>query len=117
MCCVRKIESNKSLRHIVKLSALDFVCVCVTSFLTLNPVLSLQPVHAAFGTWSRRVRFQNSDPVVDSSLVIMSTEVSDEGRYLCRISSYPLGNFDMELSIIVWSEWKILLVELLSCDL
>lgn len=65
-------------------------------------------LHAAFGTWSRRVRFQNSDPVVDSSLVIMNTEVSDRGGYLCRIVAYPSGNFDMEMSIIVWSEWKIL---------
>ncbi|XP_076581230.1 nectin-4 isoform X1 [Chaetodon auriga] len=57
----------------------------------------------AFGTWSRRVRFKNSDPTVDSSLVIMSTEVSDEGKYICRISTFPSGNFDRELSLIVWT--------------
>ncbi|XP_041820516.1 nectin-4 isoform X2 [Chelmon rostratus] len=57
----------------------------------------------AFGTWSRRVRFKNSDPTVDSSLVIMSTEVSDEGKYICHISTFPSGNFDREMSLIVWT--------------
>lgn len=59
---------------------------------------------AAFGAWSQRVRFQSSEPTVDSSLVIMSTEVSDEGKYLCRIITYPSGNFDTEMSLTVWSE-------------
>ncbi|XP_075890073.1 nectin-4-like isoform X2 [Nelusetta ayraudi] len=57
----------------------------------------------AFGAWSRRVRFKNSDPIMDSSLVIMSTEVSDEGTFTCRISTFPLGNFDTWMSIIVWT--------------
>lgn len=35
-----KTESNKSVRLIVKLSALDFLCVYVTSFLTLNATTS-----------------------------------------------------------------------------
>ncbi|CAN9509715.1 unnamed protein product [Ophioblennius macclurei] len=57
----------------------------------------------AFGSWSRRVRFKNSDPVMDSSLVIISTEVSDEGNYLCHISTFPSGNFDRAVSLIVWT--------------
>ncbi|XP_044197423.1 nectin-4 isoform X2 [Thunnus albacares] len=57
----------------------------------------------AFGTWSRRVRFKSSDPTVDSSLVIMNTEVSDEGKYICRISTFPSGNFDREMSLTVWT--------------
>ncbi|XP_070710600.1 nectin-4 [Pempheris klunzingeri] len=57
----------------------------------------------AFGTWSRRVRFKSSDPTVDSSLVIMSTELSDEGNYICRVSTFPSGNFDAEISLIVWT--------------
>ncbi|KAM9335754.1 nectin-4 isoform 2-T2 [Symphorus nematophorus] len=57
----------------------------------------------AFGTWSRRVRFKSSDPTVDSSLVIMGTEVSDEGTYICHISTFPSGNFDREMSLIVWT--------------
>ncbi|KAF3836856.1 hypothetical protein F7725_004320 [Dissostichus mawsoni] len=47
----------------------------------------------AFGAWSQRVRFQSSEPTVDS------TEVSDEGKYLCRIITYPSGNFDTEMSL------------------
>ncbi|CAM9149350.1 unnamed protein product, partial [Lampetra planeri] len=57
----------------------------------------------AFGTWSRRVRFKSSDPTADSSLVILTTEVSDEGEYFCRISTFPSGNFDREMSLIVWT--------------
>ncbi|XP_041634867.1 nectin-4 [Cheilinus undulatus] len=57
----------------------------------------------AFGSWSRRVRFKSSDPTLESSLVIMNTEVSDEGRYICHISTFPSGNFDTEMSLIVWT--------------
>ncbi|XP_054656120.1 nectin-4 isoform X2 [Dunckerocampus dactyliophorus] len=57
----------------------------------------------AFGTWSRRVRFKSSDPTVDSSLVVMSTDVSDEGTYICRITIFPLGNFDRAMSLTVWT--------------
>ncbi|XP_061768738.1 nectin-4 isoform X2 [Nerophis ophidion] len=57
----------------------------------------------AFGMWSRRVRFKSSDPTVDSSLVVMSTEVSDEGTYICRISTFPAGNFDRAMSLTVWT--------------
>ncbi|KAL6118815.1 nectin4 [Pungitius sinensis] len=57
----------------------------------------------AFGTWHQRVHFKSSEPTVDSSLVIKSTEVSDEGNYLCHISTFPSGNFDREMSLIVWT--------------
>ncbi|XP_060887122.1 nectin-4 isoform X2 [Labrus mixtus] len=57
----------------------------------------------AFGSWSRHVRFKSSDPTVDSSLVIMNTEVSHEGKYICHISTFPSGNFDMEMNVIVWT--------------
>lgn len=82
---------------------------CVTnrsSRLPLTLRLLSRPacVTAAIGTSSPRVRFKDSDPIVDSSLVILSTEVPDEGSYLCRITTFPLGNFDRELSVTVWSE-------------
>lgn len=57
----------------------------------------------AFGTWSQRVRFKSDKPIEDSSLVIMSTEISDEGEYTCHISTFPSGNFDRTLSLIVWT--------------
>ncbi|XP_044039043.1 nectin-4 [Siniperca chuatsi] len=57
----------------------------------------------AFGTWSQRVRFKSNEPTSDSSLVIMSTEISDEGKYTCHISTFPSGNFDSEMSLIVWT--------------
>ncbi|KAM9827177.1 nectin-4 [Neosynchiropus ocellatus] len=57
----------------------------------------------AFGTWFRRVHFKSSDPTTDSSLIIRNTEISDEGQYVCHISTFPSGNFDRDLSMIVWS--------------
>uniref|UniRef100_A0A3B3ZE94 Ig-like domain-containing protein n=1 Tax=Periophthalmus magnuspinnatus TaxID=409849 RepID=A0A3B3ZE94_9GOBI len=57
----------------------------------------------AFGAWSRRVRFKNSDPTVDSSLIITSTELGDAGRYSCQISTFPLGNFEKDMELTVWT--------------
>ncbi|KAM4612059.1 nectin-4 isoform 2-T2 [Polymixia lowei] len=57
----------------------------------------------SFGPWSGRVRFSSSEPTLDSSLVIMSTEQSDEGTYICHISTYPSGNFDRKMSLTVWT--------------
>ncbi len=118
--CVELKVTKETPRSILNLLDLIF---CVTSFLTwsfnflpqtslslplsvpLPPFLSLSlSLSVAFGTWSRRVRFKNSDPILDSSLVIMSTEVSDEGKYTCHIITFPSGNFDREMSLIVWSE-------------
>ncbi|XP_051923928.1 nectin-4 isoform X1 [Hippocampus zosterae] len=57
----------------------------------------------AFGAWSGRVRFNSSIPTEDSSLVLLSTDVSDEGRYTCHVNSYPLGNFDQIVTLMVWT--------------
>ncbi|XP_051800076.1 nectin-4 [Acanthochromis polyacanthus] len=59
--------------------------------------------YTAFGTWSQRVRFQSSVPTLDSSLVIMNTEVSDGGKYICHVNTFPKGNFDREMSLTVWT--------------
>ncbi|CAB1428477.1 unnamed protein product [Pleuronectes platessa] len=57
----------------------------------------------AFGSWSRKVHFRSSEPTVDSSLVFRSTEVSDEGKYICHIITFPSGNFDSVMSLTVWT--------------
>ncbi|KAG7240127.1 hypothetical protein INR49_027982 [Caranx melampygus] len=79
--------------------------VQVTWFKDMEQIITAHHINGqtAFGTWSRRVRFKNNEPTVDSSLVIMSTEISDEGSYTCRISTFPSGNFDREMSLIVWT--------------
>ncbi|KAK7910132.1 hypothetical protein WMY93_014816 [Mugilogobius chulae] len=58
----------------------------------------------AFGDWSRRVRFKNSDPMRDSSLIITNTELRDAGQYVCEITAFPSGNFEQELELTVWSK-------------
>ncbi|XP_060922679.1 nectin-4 [Limanda limanda] len=57
----------------------------------------------AFGSWSRKVHFRSSEPTLDSSLVFRSTEVSDEGKYICHINTFPSGNFDSYMSLTVWT--------------
>uniref|UniRef100_A0A3B4V2R5 Nectin cell adhesion molecule 4a n=1 Tax=Seriola dumerili TaxID=41447 RepID=A0A3B4V2R5_SERDU len=81
------------------------VVVQVTWYKETEQIITAHHINGqtAFGTWSRRVRFRSSEPTVDSSLVIMSTDISDEGKYICRISTFPSGNFDSEMSLIVWT--------------
>uniref|UniRef100_A0A3P8TJH4 Ig-like domain-containing protein n=1 Tax=Amphiprion percula TaxID=161767 RepID=A0A3P8TJH4_AMPPE len=43
------------------------------------------------------------EPTLDSSLVIMSTEVSDSGKYICHVNTFPTGSFDREMSLTVWT--------------
>ncbi|CAL8377375.1 unnamed protein product [Gadus morhua 'NCC'] len=62
-----------------------------------------QDGQTAFGPWSGRVRFQSSEPMLDSSLVILTTVVVDEGSYTCHISTFPAGNFDQKLTLTVWT--------------
>ncbi|XP_014011453.1 nectin-4 [Salmo salar] len=59
--------------------------------------------HTEFGQYSGRVRFSSKKPTVDSSLIIMNTVESDEGRYNCHISTFPSGNFERQLSLTVWT--------------
>ncbi|XP_029530292.1 nectin-4-like isoform X2 [Oncorhynchus nerka] len=59
--------------------------------------------HTEFGQYSGRVRFSSRKPTVDSSLIIMNTVESDEGRYNCHISTFPSGNFERQLSLTVWT--------------
>ncbi|XP_024144017.1 nectin-4 isoform X2 [Oryzias melastigma] len=55
-----------------------------------------------FPKWAQRVRFKSRDPIQNSSLVLMNTDISDEGIYICRISSFPDGNFETEISLKLW---------------
>ncbi|XP_071347074.1 nectin-4 isoform X2 [Trachinotus anak] len=58
--------------------------------------------HTEFGRYSGRVRFESSSPTENSALLIPSTEGSDEGRYTCRISTFPNGNFERHITLTVW---------------
>lgn len=68
------------------------------------PHTSLCPFASVFPKWAQRVGFKSKDPLQNSSLIIMTTDISDEGIYICRIVSFPDGNFDTEVSLKVWSE-------------
>ncbi|XP_054914417.1 nectin-4 isoform X2 [Poeciliopsis prolifica] len=53
--------------------------------------------------WKGRVSFKSNQPIVNSTLVIASTKPSDEGDYLCHITTYPTGNIDIEMHLTVWT--------------
>uniref|UniRef100_A0A669BZ34 Nectin cell adhesion molecule 4a n=1 Tax=Oreochromis niloticus TaxID=8128 RepID=A0A669BZ34_ORENI len=55
----------------------------------------------AFGPWADRVEFKSNQPTKDSSMVIKTTKISDEGKYTCHVSTFPFGNFEAELSLFV----------------
>ncbi|RXN06079.1 nectin-4-like isoform X1 [Labeo rohita] len=54
--------------------------------------------------YSGRVRFATSDPIRDSALIIMGTRSADEGRYICKVATFPAGNFETEIFISVWTK-------------
>ncbi|XP_051757489.1 nectin-4 isoform X2 [Ctenopharyngodon idella] len=54
--------------------------------------------------YSGRVRFQTSDPIADSALIIMHTSSADEGKYICKVATFPSGNFEAEISLTVWTK-------------
>lgn len=73
--------------------------------LYVSPSLLLSlALSVAYGSWSSRVRFRESDAILDSSMIILSTKLSDEGKYVCHINTFPEGSVDLELSLIVRSE-------------
>ncbi|KAK7170950.1 hypothetical protein R3I94_000989 [Phoxinus phoxinus] len=54
--------------------------------------------------YSGRVRFETSNPIADSALIIMRTSSADEGRYTCKVATFPSGNFDTVISLTVWTK-------------
>ncbi|XP_037537834.1 nectin-4 [Nematolebias whitei] len=57
----------------------------------------------AFGRYSSRVKFESSDPMENSALLIASTQESDEGSFICHISTFPTGNFERRFELTVWT--------------
>lgn len=55
-----------------------------------------------FPGFSGRVRFESMDPFKDSTLVIQNTKESDQATYTCHISTFPTGNFEKQIRLIVW---------------
>ncbi|XP_060940208.1 nectin-4-like isoform X2 [Limanda limanda] len=58
--------------------------------------------HTEFGRYSGRVKFESSSPTENSALLIPSTEESDDGSYICHISTFPNGNFERHITVTVW---------------
>ncbi|XP_076828085.1 nectin-4 isoform X2 [Brachyhypopomus gauderio] len=52
-------------------------------------------------SYAGRVRFEYSDPIANSALILMNTEVADEGKYTCNIATFPSGKFEAPITLIV----------------
>nr|XP_689011.4 nectin-4 isoform X1 [Danio rerio] len=55
-------------------------------------------------SYSGRVRFETNNPIADSALIIMRTLSADEGKYKCKIITFPSGNFEAEIVLTVWTK-------------
>ncbi|XP_049604460.1 nectin-4 isoform X3 [Syngnathus scovelli] len=58
--------------------------------------------HTEFGRYAGRMKFESDNPTVSSALLISNTEESDDGTYACHISTFPNGNFERRIKLIVW---------------
>ncbi|XP_058251606.1 nectin-4 isoform X1 [Hemibagrus wyckioides] len=54
--------------------------------------------------YTGRVRFENSNPIINSALIIQNTMLSDEGRYTCTIATFPSGSVKTQVSLTVWTK-------------
>uniref|UniRef100_A0A8C4Q8M9 Ig-like domain-containing protein n=1 Tax=Eptatretus burgeri TaxID=7764 RepID=A0A8C4Q8M9_EPTBU len=48
-----------------------------------------------------RVQFRNQDPKVDPSLVLFNPRSSDDGLYVCEVSTFPTGNADAKINLTI----------------
>ncbi|XP_060790070.1 nectin-4 [Neoarius graeffei] len=54
--------------------------------------------------YAGRVRFEDNNPIINSALIILNTELSDEGRYTCTIATFPSGTVKTQVSLTVWTK-------------
>ncbi|CAB1448608.1 unnamed protein product [Pleuronectes platessa] len=59
--------------------------------------------HTEFGRYSGRVKFESNSPTENSALLIPSTEESDEGSYICHISTFTHGIFERHITFTIWT--------------
>ncbi|XP_073704486.1 nectin-4-like [Garra rufa] len=55
-----------------------------------------------FPDFLNRVQFESSNPTIDSTLLILNTKKADQATYTCRITTFPSGNFERQISLTVW---------------
>ncbi|XP_016371076.1 nectin-4-like isoform X2 [Sinocyclocheilus rhinocerous] len=54
--------------------------------------------------YTGRARFATNDPIADAALILMGTRSADEGKYICKIATFPAGNFEREILVTVWTK-------------
>lgn len=103
MCTELKVLKRKP-KVCFELAGFNFLCgILPLGFPKLSFSFCLC-LSLAFGPWADRVEFKSNQPTKDSSMVIKTTKISDEGKYTCHVSTFPFGNFEAELSLFVHSE-------------
>uniref|UniRef100_UPI00358FF890 nectin-2-like n=1 Tax=Myxine glutinosa TaxID=7769 RepID=UPI00358FF890 len=48
-----------------------------------------------------RVQFRSQDPETDPSLVLFNPRSSDDGLYVCEVSTFPTGNVDAKVNLTI----------------
>ncbi|XP_031441063.1 nectin-4 [Clupea harengus] len=56
-----------------------------------------------FTEFVNKMRFETLKPVKDLTLLILSTEESDEATYSCRITTFPSGTTESKIQLTVWT--------------
>ncbi|XP_062372528.1 nectin-4 [Sardina pilchardus] len=56
-----------------------------------------------FTQFVNKMRFAAVEPTADASLLILSTEESDETLYSCKITTYPSGTTESKIQLTVWT--------------
>ncbi|XP_050990377.1 nectin-4 [Labeo rohita] len=55
-----------------------------------------------FPDFLNRVQFESSNPIIDSTLLILNTKKADQATYTCHITTFPSGIFERQISLTVW---------------
>ncbi|KAF5907115.1 nectin-4-like isoform X2, partial [Clarias magur] len=54
--------------------------------------------------YAGRVRFEDSNPMINSALIMLNAVLSDEGSYTCTIATFPSGTLKSQMSLTVWTK-------------
>lgn len=53
--------------------------------------------------YAGRVRFESTNFLENSALIILNTRQSDQGSYTCTLTTFPMGNVKTYATLTVWS--------------
>ncbi|XP_064424643.1 nectin-4 [Latimeria chalumnae] len=64
-------------------------------------ILNAEHGTSIFGTYDGRVEKHGKSIDKDGSILLKKVILADEGQYLCRVTTFPAGNFEQPLTLIL----------------